>query len=57
VVCVGGAYCSACEVIKWSQSAGASHVMQSASTNNQTLSSQLDIHSTENTHISLPQTL
>jgi len=57
VVCVRGAYCHACEVVKSSQSARALHVMQSAFINNETLS-QLDVHSTENTQIiSLPQAM
>jgi len=36
--------------------ARALHVMRSASVNDETLS-QLDVHSRENTHISLPQAL
>ena len=54
VVCVHGVYGRAWEVVKWSESARASHVMWNAFVNNETLS-QLDIHSTQNTHISLPQ--
>ena len=45
VVCVRGAYHRACEVVKLSKSAGASHVMRNVFVNNETLS-QLDIHST-----------
>jgi len=56
VVCMSGAYCHACEAVKRSQSAHAPHVMQSAFVNDETLS-QLDVHSTENTHISVPQAL
>ena len=52
VVCVSGAYYRACEVVKWSQSACASHVMPNAFINKDTFS-QLDVHSTEDTHIYL----
>jgi len=52
VVCVRGAYCRACDELNWSQLARASHVMRNAFVNNETLS-QLDVRSTENTHISL----
>jgi len=50
VVCVHGAYCRAGEVVNWSQSVRASHVMRNPSVKNETFS-QLDVHSTENTQI------
>jgi len=56
VVCVCGAYCRAGAVVNWSQSVHASCVMRNPSVNNETFS-QLDVHSTENTHISLLQIL
>jgi len=49
VVCVRGAYCRGGAVVNWYQSVRACHVMRNPSINNETLS-QLDVHSTENTH-------
>jgi len=52
VVCMRGAYCTADEMVNSSQSARPSHVMPNVFVNNEHLS-QLDVHSTENTNVSL----